>query len=273
MLKLCEVIDSERADVQYLRGKLYFDQGEVIESKRCFESAVNLDVCPLRATSDLQRVVRQVATEWDVPLADLAETLESHCEDTHGHTILGDDYFLDHVHPKVSTHGMIAEAILETMRIAGDLECSEVVLDDESSIASVSRIQQSIDQSLQAQALTNLAQVLSWAGKQSEAAPLALKAIEIQAEIGSYDPDALFYAATQYAAVGQDSTAIDLMEQVLAIDAKYHEARWRLAALLYDQEEFIRSVEHYRIAVATKPNRRIFETPVWLCFTSKWSGG
>lgn len=253
MLKLCEVIDSERADVQYLRGKLYFDQGEVIESKRCFESAVNLDVCPLRATNDLQRVVREVAAEWDVPLVDLAETLESHCQNTHGHTILGDEYFLDHVHPKVSTHGMIAEAILETMRIAGDLDYSEVVLDGVINRVGVT-IQQNIDQSLQAQALTNLAQVLSWAGKQSEAAPLALKAIEIQAEIGSYDPDALFYAATQYAAVGQDSTAIDLMEQVLAIDAKYHEARWRLAALLYDQEEFIRSVEHYRIAVATKPN-------------------
>ena len=253
MLKLCEVIDSERADLQYLKGKIHFDRGEVVESKRCFESAVNLDVCPLRATSDLQRVVRQVATEWDVPLADLAETLESHCEDTHGHTILGDDYFLDHVHPKVSTHGMIAEAILETMRIAGDLECSDVELDEVVNRVGF-RIQQNIDQSLQAQALTNLAQVLSWAGKQSEAAPLALKAIEIQVEIGSYNPDALFYAATQYAAVGQDATAIDLLEQVLVLDANYHEARWRLAALLYDQEEFIRSIEHYRIAVASKPN-------------------
>ena len=32
---------------------------------------------------------------------------------------------------------------------------------------------------LQAKALTNLAQVLSWAGKQTEAAPLAAKAVEI----------------------------------------------------------------------------------------------
>ncbi len=252
-LQICEAIDSQRADLQYLKGKIHFANGDFVASKRCFESAIDLDVCPLRATGMLKGLTRKVATEFDVPLVDLSKRLESHCEVTYGHTILGDNYFLDHVHPTVSTHGLIAEAVLKTMRTTGALGFSDKELNEVLDRVA-GRVDRIIDQELQSRALTNLAQVLSWAGKQTEAALLALKAIEIQTELGAYDPDALFYAATQYGAVGQDEVAIKLLEQVLVIDSGYHPARWRLAALLYDQENYVRSCEHYRIAVEEKPD-------------------
>ena len=81
-----------------------------------------------------------------------------------------------------------------------------------------------VDAPLQAKALTNLAQVLSWAGKQTEAAPLAAKAVEIQQGLGIVDPESLFYAATQYAVDGQDEVAIEMLRKLVQHEPEHQQA-------------------------------------------------
>jgi Flp pilus assembly protein TadD len=120
------------------------------------------------------------------------------------------------------------------------------------------RIEPRINPDLQSRALTNLAQVLSWAGKQEQAGPLAVDAIRLRAEHGlADDAESLFYAAVHYAMTGDDQQAIALLAQVVEREPENSEARWRLATLLFDQSDFEQAEVHFREAVALDPSDSI----------------
>ena len=222
------------------------------EANQSFQAAIELDICPLRATKEMVDLVERVAMENQASLIQLRSVLESDCLESYGHKSLGSEYFLDHVHPTVATHGLIASAILDAMKASDGVAFTEP--EKRAALELSSReIGQSVDQSLQAKALTNLAQVLGWAGKQSEAAPLALKAVEIQTSLGEVDPESLFYASVHHAVMGRDEIAIDLLRRLLEVDSQHFEARWRLASLLYDQGLYQESVMHYRMANQINP--------------------
>jgi tetratricopeptide (TPR) repeat protein len=102
--------------------------------------------------------------------------------------------------------------------------------------------------------LTNLAQVLSWAGKQTEAGPIAERAVTLrnEANLGD-DPEVMFYAAVHYAVKGMDDEAIELLVKVVRLQPDDAQARWRLAVLLYEQDRLEESLEQFRIAVRLDP--------------------
>lgn len=252
-LAAAEIIDSTRADFQFLKGKVLFDQGEYSAAHQCFERAIENDICPLRAKRAICELVSTVAIEHAIPLVDFRSILEFDCNHFWGHACCGREYFLDHVHPSVSSHRLLASSCLDAMKASGWLRFQqsekERVLDSVGGM-----IDASVNPPLQAKALTNLAQVLSWAGKQEEAAPLAAKAVEIQESIGHADPEAIFYAAVQYAVVGQDEKAISMLQDFLQLVPEDFEASWRLASLLYDQGAFEIAAKHYRQASRANPS-------------------
>lgn len=241
-----ESIDPNRADLQFIKGNVLFDQMQYSEADACFKRAVELDVCPLRAKREIEKIVLELAIEYQTPLVDFPTVLRSHSLEVLGYASLGEDYFLDHVHPTVASHGMLAGSILDAMRASGWLNFSDGA--KEAALRAVAKvIDAGVDAPLQAKALTNLAQVLSWAGKQTEAAPLAAKAVEIQQGLGIVDPESLFYAATQYAVDGQDEVAIEMLRKLVQHEPEHQQARWRLASLLYDSEAFAESIDHLRM--------------------------
>lgn len=256
-----EAIDSTRADFLYLKGQILFARGDLNAAEECFKNALENDVCPLRARTGLVELVSAVALKNNVPLVDFDSILREDCLLNFGHRSFGKEYFLDHVHPTVATHRLIAAACLDAIKQIGWLKYSEVQKQQALDLAAAN-VDSSVDAPLQAKALSNLAQVLSWAGKQSEAAPLAAKALEIQDALGLSDPEAMFYAAADYAVNGEDEKSIALLRQLLDLDSNHDEARWRLASLLYDQGSYGEAVEHYRIVCesgqADKETRRMF---------------
>lgn len=257
-LATAEQIDASRADLQYLKGRLCFDRGETGQAYQWFEQAIDNDICPLRAKRLIAEAVSRVAMSSAVPLVDFVAILKEDCRDSFGHECCGDEYFLDHVHPNVSSHRILAGACLDAMKAIGWMSYQQS--DKKIAIDEVARtIDASVDLALQANALTNLAQVLSWAGKQKEAGPLAAKALEIQNSIGDSDSESMFYAAVQYAMNGQDGTAIKMLQDLLREEPDHVEARWRLASLLYDRGSFHESVSHYRTAHrADKSNLNVY---------------
>lgn len=252
LLESANQLDPGRAEAHFLLGQSLFGLQRHREANQSFQAAIELDICPLRATKEMVDLVERVAMENQASLIQLRSVLESDCLESYGHKSLGSEYFLDHVHPTVATHGLIASAILDAMKASDGLAFTES--EKRAALELSSReIGQSVDQSLQAKALTNLAQVLGWAGKQSEAAPLALKAVEIQTSLGEVDPESLFYASVHHAVMGRDEIAIDLLRRLLEVDSQHFEARWRLASLLYDQGLYQESVMHYRMANQINP--------------------
>jgi tetratricopeptide (TPR) repeat protein len=256
LLTLAEAatIDEERADLHFEIGRTLQQLGRVEEARDSFQRAIDLDVCPLRALPGIGAAIEKTAVARQVPLIDFDSILAGDCLSRYGHKSPGSEYFLDHVHPTVEAHRLLALSIINAMARA-----RMVTLDrdwGEESIALASRrIESRVDPVLQSRALTNLAQVLSWAGKQEEAGPIAEQANRLRSEQHlDDDPESIYYAAIGYALKGLDWRAIELLQQVVAIQPENAQARWRLAALLYDAARYQESRTHFREAIRLDPS-------------------
>ena len=90
---------------------------------------------------------------------------------------MGEEYFLDHVHPTIDAHRSIAVAILTELQDLGWLKGGVIPEQELGQITD--RIKSSIDRERQAIAFRNLAKVLHWAGKFEEAIPNAINATQL----------------------------------------------------------------------------------------------
>ncbi len=247
-------IDDRLATIHFRIGRVLWAQGDTAAARPAFLRAVEEDVCALRATPDMQRMIEQIADEAHVPLVDLDALLRADCRDRFQHDSPGSEYFLDHVHPRIEVHRLLAVALVETLRREGWITPGSSWPSPALELAT-ERIESTVDDELQSRALTNLAQVLSWAGKQDVAGPLAAAAVRLRSAHGlADDVESLFYAAVHFATTGANDQAIDLLKRVIAHDPQHSGARWRLATLLYDQGRIEEAETHFRAAVQLDPS-------------------
>jgi len=117
-LKEAVEIDDRNAELLYLLGLCYERLGRAGEARPWYVRAKDEDVCPLRMLESMVRVVRDVADDRDIPLVEAHAILEAKTVDG----ILGDEWLLDHVHPSIKGHQLIAEALFQTMQRTGLVE-------------------------------------------------------------------------------------------------------------------------------------------------------
>ncbi|MBD3161210.1 MAG: tetratricopeptide repeat protein [Candidatus Eisenbacteria bacterium] len=196
-------LDPRHADLHYRRGMALFALDRYEEADSSLRRARAEDVCPLRAFDAMQEIVREVAREKEVPLVDFPDLVASVTAQERGHAIPGDELFLDHVHPTIHGHGLLAEAILEELVAAGELR-PERDLDRRVFDRIAARIHGGISPETHALALANLALTLDWAGKEEESRTLARKALESGAE----DPTILMIVARHAAKEGREEEAL-----------------------------------------------------------------
>jgi len=111
-------IDDQYALLHFQLGKCYEATERFGSARKHHELARELDVCPLRAVAAIEKATRAVAADKGVPLVDAHELLESRCPSG----ILGERFLVDHVHPSIEGHQLIAETLLEDMVQQGWLE-------------------------------------------------------------------------------------------------------------------------------------------------------
>jgi tetratricopeptide (TPR) repeat protein len=252
-LKSASEIDDRRADLHFRLGRLLLAENRHVEARAAFQRAIDEDVCPLRVLSSFQRTVERVAVAHGAALIDFNSILRNDCSLSYGHDSPGREYFVDHVHPTIAAHRLLAMAIVEAMIQKGIVTPNQSWSDGAIAIAT-ERIEARINPEMQSRALTNLAQVLSWAGKQDEAGPLAVEAVRLRSEHGlSDDSESMFYAAVHHAMTGSDGQAIALLEKVVESEPGNSEARWRLATLLFDQMRYEQAEVQFREAVRLNP--------------------
>ena len=63
----------------------------------------------------------------------------------------------------------------------------------------------------------------------------------------------MLYAAVAYAMSGKDAKATQLLQRVVELEPTNAQARWRLAALLYDLMDYEQALLHFREAVRLDP--------------------
>ena len=247
-LVAAEKLDDRYAAVHFHKGQALFAADRFAEANNAFERALEEDVCPLRALKTITQAVVDAGERFDVPVVDFDALLRSECLRSYGHNALGEEFFLDHVHPTIEANRILAIAIVRRMideRLIGGVSLTEA------GIAKASRrVESRIDEKAHAVALRNLAKVFNWAGKHYEAGPLALKALQTLPN----DPESLFLSGAYLKMTGEVDRAIAHYRKSIKLLPDYAEAHQMLAAALVEDNKLDEADRHFAQVIRLRPN-------------------
>ncbi len=111
LYQLAAEIDDQHALLHYRMARCHDQLGEYAEAKAAYHKAKQLDICPLRILDEMQVFVHQLASETGTPLAEVGQALSA--ESPQG--IAGNNVYMDHVHPTIGAHQVIARTIIEEL--------------------------------------------------------------------------------------------------------------------------------------------------------------
>ncbi len=240
-------IDDRHAELHYQRGRLLDRLGKFDLARAAYQRAVDEDVCPLRASSQFQDAVRRVADKTDHRVIDFERFV-------HQWTKVGipsDDIFLDHVHLTIDGHRRLADELFQHLEDSG-------IVSPNASWSELSRqkiarqIEGEINSAQQGKALRNLAQVLSWAGKQLEAKQLALQAIQLAGE----DAHTYFVAGHMLYRSGELDQAAGFLQKAIALEPNHVLARLDLAEIYLKRNELQQAKSLIEEAIQLDPERQ-----------------
>jgi lysophospholipase L1-like esterase len=118
LLEHARSIDDQHAGLHFDLGTCYESRGRFEEARAAFSRAKEEDVCPLRAIEPLRDAIRAAAAELEVPLIDVHGLIARECRNG----IPGGYLMVDHVHPSITGHQMIAQLLAERMIASGRIE-------------------------------------------------------------------------------------------------------------------------------------------------------
>ena len=233
-----EAIDSLPASLHFVKGRIFEAVGKIDEARKAYERARDEDVCPLRALSPIQSILFDVASEREVPLVDFVNLQSQHSRNG----IPGAEVFLDHVHPTIESHRLLAIELLETM----DRENWISLKKDEGILSRVTKsVMDGMDKTEHALAMMNLAKVLGWAGKRQEAYLASKKSIELNPE----SPHGQFQAGLAAFLANELEEAIMHYRKALQLDPSHSDAHCNLGGLLEDRGDIKSAIHHFEQAL------------------------
>lgn len=242
-------LDPRYADLHYVRGQALLARQQFQHARAAFERALEEDVCPLRALPISREIIREVASQQAVPLVDFPAVLDSLMQQAHGYSIPGDEYFVDHVHPTVEGHRILAARLIDTMVESGIITNTRRWNDD-ALAAAAAKINERLPPGYHAQALAKLALTLDWAGKKEQSRRLAFEALEYGVE----DPLIFLMVARHLATEGRVDESLGYLRRALAADSRNPSTHLQLGLLLMGQQEMEAAAAHFYMAQILEGN-------------------
>jgi len=229
-LKSAVAISPTFAEYHYRIGQLQLRLQEYSEAQQSFSRALDEDVCPLRAVEEIRQSIERVGKELGVPIVDFEQQIRKLCKTENEHSILGEEYFLDHVHPTIDVNRRLAIWILETLQAEGFVYGPDTndAMVQERYVAIEQKVLGAIDPITNGCAMRNLAKVLHWSGKYFEAESRARDALKLIPA----DPESLFVLADCLKNTGRTEEAIQEYEELFASGLSYPRAAEAYGRLL-----------------------------------------
>ncbi len=159
----CLQIDNQYAELVYNIAYCLDKTGQFDLAKKYFDTAKELDICPLRAPDAINSILKESCAHYDVPVVNM----EAEFEKLSPNRIPDNSYFIDHVHPTIGGNQIIAERFVERMQIEGWAP-SSIVLNHNDLTPMYAEYLSSLPNDYYLAGLINLAKVLGWAGKEQE---------------------------------------------------------------------------------------------------------
>lgn len=147
---------------------------------------------------------------------------------------VGNELFLDHVHPNIEVHRELAVWIIEALQQANIVTGRNLRDPEQKPMvqAVIRRVEGAIDQQQHGVALRNLAKLLHWSGKFAEAAPRASDALELLPR----DAESRFVLADCLKNIGDPEGAVRQYELLFEDSPNYVRGWLPYGELLVQQE-------------------------------------
>ena len=110
-LQQAAAIDDQHAGVHYEIGKCLLELDREDEARASLIKAKDLDVCPLRMLEPMKQAIADVAAETGTPLVDADALIAAKSRSG----FPDQQWMIDHVHPTIEGHQLIADAIAAKM--------------------------------------------------------------------------------------------------------------------------------------------------------------
>ncbi|MCA9121973.1 MAG: tetratricopeptide repeat protein [Planctomycetaceae bacterium] len=115
LLESAVAIDGQHAGARFLLAHAYLAQNDFKEARAQFIYAKDEDICPLRMIEPLHKALQSVAEATATPVIDVRGDFEARAADG----IPGDGFFLDHIHPSINNHQVIARLLINHLIASG----------------------------------------------------------------------------------------------------------------------------------------------------------
>jgi tetratricopeptide (TPR) repeat protein len=248
-------LDPRHAGLQYRYGKTLLAMERFEEAEIALLLSRDEDVCPLRALTPMRRIVIEIAEEQGVGLVDYVDILDKRMKAAKGYPIPGEEFFLDHVHPTIEGHKILALGLIRAMTDQRLLQPGKD-WNDQAIAGVAAKVESSIDQEAHGLALANLARVLYWAKKNEDAARLARQAQDIAGEYRNVAVNAASILTSIYRDQGQEEQALQLLYETIEKAPRAIELRWKLGELLVSPplQQLEEGAAHLLLACQQLPN-------------------
>lgn len=248
-LEQAREISPDHADLHFRLGRAHFELGDFAAARRELVPAKELDVAPLRALEAIIEKIAAVCAELDLPLIDLPAILETESRQLHGHDLLGDEVFQDHVHPTIEVHSLIAERVLDLLVERG-IAHRTAEWGPERQRELYKQHLATLDRNDYAERDLRLAKVLGWAGKIEEAEAPLLRAVEALPE----NAEIHLNLGIVYDRTGRSEQAVAALERALAIAPGWALAHFNLGVALGHLGRVEEAVSQLREAIRQRPD-------------------
>ncbi len=272
------------AAAYFRRGKAMLGMGRYAQARNDFVKARDLDVCPLRCITQLEEKIRHISEKEHVPLIRFQHALvKANNGKDAASDLPGNESFLDHVHPTVEGHQLLAELIMDEMIRTRLVRPKRVLSREEKDSIYVTGMK-GLDPEFFVTKDLNLAKVLRWAGKKDEARQVLMKTKEklsdnpeVHKMLGSFlledgrhgqaieeyrkavqlsagDPVLRFSLANAYYKAGLQSKSQEIYEKLLAESGPMPDACANLAMIHLEAGRIDRSLAVLEKGLAATPD-------------------
>jgi len=111
LLRRAAAIDDQYAQVHYEFGNCLLELGKTADARTELIQAKELDVCPLRMLEPIRAIIQRVAADTNTPLVDADALISANSRSGFPDR----QWLVDHVHPTMSGHQLIADAIADKL--------------------------------------------------------------------------------------------------------------------------------------------------------------
>ncbi len=230
------------AEMCFLLGRVLLASGRTDEAGPWFTRARDLDSASIRATTEMNEILRTVARKYSLPLVDLEK---SFAEASPG-KLVGDELILDFVHPTPRGATLIAREVWQTLTTLG-APWSVYRPEDDREQSARERLIAGGEPAISSNIAYTWGAIFERKGMNDQAIGMFEKAVSL----GQPFPYVYKALGAALARRGETGRAVEIMEKLAREHPEYAEAYPLLADLYQDRGEIALALRAYARAIET----------------------